>query len=609
MFSRRALIRKTIDNPGGGDCGYYAFGIALLPTIRKELLTIPTEEFSKASFFQHLQQETTPILCKMLQKIKDGICQLDGLQIKATPNAQASIEAQMKIFQQWLNKINNLKTIDDLSNSCNSATRELLLPMVYFFRGLLATRRMFFAETILLSIPKKMEYLEKQQLESQALLQTLKKLLADLMQQQNGDLNSEMQQRLITFLGQQQKAAASDKERLRLNELIKTLAEQQGKKLSEQLQQKLVEELSGKIEVETLVANRGLAETRVKAFESSYNIDNTHIHQDIMTVLLMHLEISLPSDADIATIRNVELEKFTDSFITWWIEKDESVSAGNYDLIMTFIACLYGKIPFEKNLNIKEQVEEWWKNPTLHPNSIVRDIAKLINVMGTWATEIDLTALAQFFEVNLKIENWNTGIPEDPNKPTLIVENQYNVHWVTYVSAKDIQQFSAPRKNPHEKTKVEEKAKPPKPATAPITPTQSNPQEDPAIVLKATELIKELDKELSAIEEHAKEKSDLTNLRITVAISSLKKALHPPQQTEPVSLDTLKKNILDFKKELEAKEVTLKECIDDTDYATLRKVYGILRKLCRFLGIKTAKIKFEDTLEELKKNISAPITI
>jgi hypothetical protein len=68
---------------------------------------------------------------------------------------------------------------------------------------------------------------------------------------------------------------------------------------------------------------------------------------------------------------------------------------------------------------------------SINQSSCVYQAALRITNKGVWATERELGCLAHAFKVNLMFDGHAAPERHDPNKPTLTLINQSNVHWIT----------------------------------------------------------------------------------------------------------------------------------------------------------------------------------
>lgn len=428
---------KEIDNPGRGDCGYYAFVIGLLPHVLKELRTVSQslelaniddlvnveKDYNAKLFFYNLSLEKTPILFSLSEKISQGKCRLDS-----TKDDQIDTIKQKKLFLEWLIQIKKLETnIFDLSDfQNNNQTATTLLTGVYLLRTLLANARKDSIETVTKEIKSEFKSLEQKEEESQKTLEENKEKLAQALNKEKieeKDINE------ITLEWLKKERAEIEKEEQEDKESKKTL---------ELAQREEIRKLKNTIFEESQIANRTIEEKRMRAFENCYKSDLTKVNLDSITVLLKSLGyLSEVDDTKSVTTRNKEINVFANSFRDWWKANNNNIipeinTKEFYTLKATYIACLYGDIKFQdrSQKDVIEDTNNWWNNPELKQDSIIIKVANVVQSMGAWAEEVDLKTLANITKIHLQFEDSYQDENQD-SLPIITLQNSSNVHWKT----------------------------------------------------------------------------------------------------------------------------------------------------------------------------------
>lgn len=437
---------KEINNPGAGDCGYYAFVIGLLPHVLQELRIISQfldldnidalveKDYNATLFFYELSLKKHPILFSLSEKISQGKCRLDGV----TKDNKIDITEQKKLFLNWLIKIKKLETnTSDLNkfHSPDDQTKTTLLTGVYLLRTLLANTRNDFIKETIDKIKNELEALEQSEKQSKNNLEQHKKQLGIELNKETieeNDIKSITSEWLI-------------KERREIEEVKKN--DKDGKQKSDLEKREEVRKLKNSIFEELQIVNRTIEEKRVRAFENCYKDDITKVNLDSITVLLKHSDLlSSADDTKSATVNNKEINDFAGSFISWWKKNNHNTipeinTPEFYKLKSTYIACLYGNITFKDRSpsDVTNDTNNWWTNPELKQDSVMTKVANVVKPMGTWAEEIDLKTLASIAKIHLQFEGKRTDA--NPNKyPIITLKNSGNVHWTTKMPPSTVSQ-------------------------------------------------------------------------------------------------------------------------------------------------------------------------
>lgn len=474
---------EEIDNPGSGDCGYYAFENGLLPHILRELkLIVPGGKLENLSaiedpgaLFGALTNDTTPILYRLyLLVVEQQLCRLD--KPESSNISPIDPELQKALLFGWLKQLAKIKNPYEVERP-NRELDEALTRGVYLLRTLLAKVRLTEAQEAINGLrvwrqprdrskearyrnmvelyrqfyPRNIEGLPEK---TQAAIRTLEERKRSTRESLGRRLNADEETQLaalafdnyLTKLENEIRAPGKNNRDVFTEAYKRFFGVEPGEIIDLYLfyRQKITED--------TPVAKRSDDEARAFYLEESARHLNhkSGFIQDINTVFLFYSRQTTDADNDALrdlTTQNPTLHTFTLAFTDWWKANAGTFAYDQTKMKMAFIACFYGALEFKRKTfaEVIDEAHAWWDNPFLSLNSPAIIVADAVTQMGTWATERDVAALAGIIDGELNIHgriiHGSADARPEPDKPVINVRNYGNNHWVTLYTPKDLSQF------------------------------------------------------------------------------------------------------------------------------------------------------------------------